>query len=181
MFRTMTAIGLLVLAPAAMAHELPEYDRSEWPHWIDVDRDCQNLRAEMLIAESLEPVTFTNDKGCTVDTGKWVGPYGGETFTGRKQVDIDHIVPLKEAHRSGGWAWSRTLKQAFANDPENLLITSASLNRAKSDQDPAQWLDILPGYKCTYLRKWISIKERYDLTYDKAEKAFLKTELEHCE
>ncbi len=43
-----------------------EYDRADWPHWIDDDGDCQNTRHEMLISTSNIPVEFKTDKGCQV-------------------------------------------------------------------------------------------------------------------
>ena len=37
---------LLSASPAC-----PAYDRKLWKHWIDEDKDCQNTRHEVLIAE----------------------------------------------------------------------------------------------------------------------------------
>ena len=102
-------IGLLALlvvnlSTVALA-ECPPYDRKDYRHWIDADGDCQNTRHEVLIDESQTPVTFKTDKGCRVVSGNWLGVYSGDDFTNASKLDIDHLVPLKEAHESGGYAW----------------------------------------------------------------------------
>ena len=73
----------LRLAVAPVAADRPGYDRGEWRHWNDVDRDCQNARHEVLIEESTTPVTFKSDERCRVATGNWTGPYTGTESTMR--------------------------------------------------------------------------------------------------
>ena len=51
---------------------IPKYNRTEWRHWNDEDRDCQNTRHEVLIMESLSPVKFKSDRGCQVLEGEWI-------------------------------------------------------------------------------------------------------------
>jgi len=69
------------------------YNRRDWPHWVDADRDCQNARAEALIAASTVPVKFRRSEGCVVSNGSWFDPYTGSTFTQAGELDIDHIIP----------------------------------------------------------------------------------------
>lgn len=38
----------------------------------------------------------TND-ACTITAGTWVSPYDNITFTVGHDLDIDHLVPLKNA------------------------------------------------------------------------------------
>lgn len=146
------------------------YKRSDWPHWVDYDRDCQNARAEMLISASTTPVKFKRYKGCVVSHGNWLDPYSGNAFTQAKKLDIDHIIPFKEAHISGGGAWSRAERRAFANDFENLIVVSATENRKKGAKDPAQWLPSSIDYHCEYVRRWVYLKTKYKLTMDAQEK-----------
>ena len=42
------------------------YNREDLPHWTDEGKDCQNTRAEILIAHSQMPVKFKRNKGCNV-------------------------------------------------------------------------------------------------------------------
>jgi hypothetical protein len=107
------------------------YDRSDWPHWSDDDKDCQNTRHEILISTSKKSVEFKTDKRCNVATGEWFDPFSGDTYFNSIELDLDHIVPLKFAHGHGADIWSRERKETFANDLDNLVLVQASLNRQK--------------------------------------------------
>src|SRR3954452_15958871 len=77
-----------------VASETPTgYVRDKFQLWIDADRDCQNTRAEVLVSESKVGTTG----GCTIRTGRWFSYYDRKTWTQASSLDIDHLVPLKEA------------------------------------------------------------------------------------
>ena len=121
---------------------LPEYDRGDWKHWTDVDGDCQDARQEVLAAESSVPVTFTDDRSCRVATGRWAAPYTGEVVEDPAKLDVDHTVPLANAHQSGAFAWSAERKELYANSlsyPGHLIATTASANRSKGRRGPEEW------------------------------------------
>ena len=163
------------------------YNRRDWGDWIDADRDCQNTRAEVLISESLAPVSFApEDDGdkCLVISGQWLGPWTGEVFTDASDVDIDHHVPLGHAHLSGGWDWPRERKRAYANDlthPASLQATSAPVNRSKGKQPPDEWRPEESAGWCRYAADWISVKEAWDLTVTSAEVGALEKMLATCD
>ena len=164
-----------------------EYDRSDWRHWVDVDRDCQNTRAEVLIAESVAPVSFAPEEDgdkCRVVSGRWVGPWTGEVFTDASDVDIDHHVPLGHAHLSGGWDWPPERKRAYANDlaePVSLQATSAPVNRSKGKKPPDEWQPDEFASWCRYAADWITVKEQWDLTVTSAEVGALEQMLSTCD
>jgi hypothetical protein len=174
-------IGLLALlvvnlSTVALA-ECPPYDRKDYRHWIDADGDCQNARHEVLIEESLEPVTYKDQGNCKVATGLWRGPYTGELIRDASKLDIDHLIPLKEAHESGGFAWSNERRSQFANDlssPESLVATTARANRSKGAKDPSEWLPKDETFYREYARAWIAVKLKWGLTADAAEIAVLR-------
>lgn len=133
-----------------------------------MDKDCQNTRQEILIERSLIKVKL-NKKGCTVLQGKWMDYYHPEEHFFARNVDIDHLIPLKHAHDSGAYQWSKEKKRIFANDPENLVITNKSYNRMKGAKTIAEWLPINKDRACQYIKDWIHIKKKYNLKLEEAE------------
>ena len=155
------------LAVREVPSGLPSYDRGDWPHWSDEDRDCQDTRQEALIAESEIPVSYKTENRCRVESGIWKDPYTNLTVHDPGDLDVDHLVPLANAHRSGAWAWSREQKKAYANDlsnPEHLLAVTASANRSKGRKGPEEWRPDNEGYWCEYARDWAGIKIRWNLS-----------------
>jgi hypothetical protein len=140
-----------------------DYDRRDWRHWVDEDGDCQDTRQEVLIASSSTEVVYADSRGCRVQSGTWVDPYTGVTYTDPSELDIDHLVALKEAHDSGGSYWPDSRKQAFANDFGNLIAVSASANRSKSNRDPLNWLPPNPESRCGFIAHWVEVKQAWAL------------------
>ena len=183
---TATSPPSLVKQPAiaSVPNDIPAYNRDEWRHWSDADGDCQNTRAEVLISESLSAVTFTPASGgCTVSTGLWIGPFTGRSFTQASDVDVDHMVPLKNAHDSGGWAWSAQKKKEYANNLSNvqhLVAVDDGSNQAKGARGPEEWMPPLAAYWCQYAADWIEVKNVWGLSATVVEWTALQSMLTTC-
>jgi len=190
-FITVCAIvfGLLISNPITVGatsfpltiseDKLTGYDRNLFKHWIDADKDGCDTRAEVLIEEAiLKPKIGLK---CKLTNGKWLSAYDGKIVTNSSLLDVDHMVPLAEAWRSGAWNWTAAQRQAFANDLENkeaLIAVTLSTNRSKSDRDPALWMPAKD--RCAYTSNWISIKTKYSLTVDSKESAKLSSLVSEC-
>ena len=155
------------------------YNRSAFKHWIDADKNGCNSRAEVLIEEAI--IKPKIGPKCKLTGGKWLSVYDGKTITNASQLDVDHMVPLAEAWRSGAWTWTSAQRQAFANDLENaeaLIAVTLSTNRSKGDKDPSLWLPA--NEKCSYVQNWISVKVKYSLSVDAFEAETLNSLLSNC-
>ena len=173
---------LSVLVAPRLAN-IPAYDRDEWRHWTDEDGDCQNTRQEALIEESATPVTYADFGQCRVAAGDWTGPYTGGRFYDPGALDIDHMIPLANAHWSGGWAWSLERKRQYANDLSykgHLVAAKASANRSKGSDGPEDWRPSVRSYWCQYAIDWVTIKETWGLTASAAEADALAEMLKTC-
>ena len=160
-----------------------EYDRqNDYPTWQDWDGDCQNNRHEVLESEHIDddsnhPLIFSSD-GCFVNSGKWLDPYDNLYYFSSSEVQIDHVVALFEAHKSGAWSFPAERKLKFANniDLDDLLIAvGGSSNASKGSSDPSDWMPSNSSFNCEYLNKWLDIKSVFRLGIDSDEReAILK-------
>ncbi|CAB4750340.1 unannotated protein [freshwater metagenome] len=169
----------------------PTYDRDAFgPAWSDVDGNGCNQRDDVLLRDA-EPgsTTTTRQDGCDHDVlaGTWVDPYTGArlVMTDMKDpaqaqaVQIDHVVPLAEAWRSGASGWSAARREAFANDLGVLVASGGPTNAAKGDDDPAAWLP-RARFQCAYVLRWVAVKDAWDLAVDDSEDAALRRVLAQC-
>ena len=168
---------LLTTTVLADSVSCPSYDCKSYRHWVDDDRDCQNTRHEVLIEESLSKIVFKSSKGCKALLGSWNDPYSGKTITDTSKLDIDRLVPLKEAHESGATNWLRELKRAYANDlddPDTVIAIDRSLNRRKEAKDPAEWSPPNDAYLADCAKAWVTVKLKWGLTADRRELVALR-------
>ncbi|MFJ9591049.1 HNH endonuclease family protein [Streptomyces acidicola] len=162
------------------AEDRTGYDRKrEFGDWIDADHDGCSTRAEVLLAEAVEPPTVSGR--CTLNGGRWYSWYD-DTFV--TKTDIDHAVPLAEAWDSGASKWSRQRRVEYANylgDDRHLVAVSQRSNRQKSDQDVTTWIvPDNPSQKCRYLSDQVAIKLAWSLTVDPAEQAAMHRIAAEC-
>ncbi|SHH29515.1 Protein of unknown function [Jatrophihabitans endophyticus] len=146
------------------------YDRDLFKTWIDEDGDGCDTREEVLLAEATKAPT--KGSGCTLSGGQWRSWYDGETWTDKSDVDIDHVVPLGEVWTSGGYGWSASRRQAYANDlgdDRTLEAVTDNVNQSKGDRDPAEWMPPAASAACKYVEYWVAVKTRWNLTADAAE------------
>ena len=147
------------------------YNRSLFPLWKDIDGDKCDSRQQVLKRDSISLPQVDPFK-CKVIEGDWVSPYDGALWTDPLDLDIDHVVALKETWDSGAWSWTTPQRQLYANDTSDsrtLLAVTDNVNQSKGDKDPSNWLPPLESYLCTYIGDWISIKARWGLSMDKSE------------
>ena len=174
----------LVITIADIPAGIPEYDRGEWRHWTDEDGDCQDARQEVLISESLVEVTYESDRQCRVATGRWWAPHLGHHLENPRHIDVDHHVPLKNAHDSGGWTWDAERKEAYANyleDDDHLVAISSRHNRSKGARGPEEWAPPDNSLWCQYAFDWAEIKATWGLTMTPVESHIVMDMIGTCE
>lgn len=171
-----TAAKLDQLTVAA-AGSMRGYSRERFPHWRNAGKNC-DVRDTVLKRDG----TGIKLSGCNVVGGRWSSRYDNRTLADPADVDIDHMVPLANAWRSGADEWDDDQRGDFANDLDRpqLFAVSATANRAKGDQDPSQWKPSNRDDWCPYAEDWIAVKHYWRLSVTTAEKATLDDMLGSC-
>ena len=168
---------LTTLTVAAWTHTTT-YVRDLFPTWDTISGTC-NTRETVLKRDGTGVIV---NSACTATSGTWYSPYDGATWTLGSDLDIDHVVPLKNAWESGAWAWTTTKRESYANDltdPQLIAVTD-NVNESKGDKSPDAWKPPLTSYYCTYARMWVRVKYVWSLTVTSAEKTALTSMLSGC-
>jgi Protein of unknown function (DUF1524) len=160
------------------------YSRENFEHWSrandfgwDAPESSCDAREAALIRDG-EDVEVGS--GCKVTSGSWYDPYTTQTFDDPQEIDIDHVVPLANAWRSGASSWSDEQRERYANDPEVLLSVEDNANQSKGDKGPEAWKPPNEAVWCDYAERWITIKAKYDMSINPEEKETLTQMLDGC-
>ncbi|KAJ6504726.1 hypothetical protein C8R47DRAFT_967947 [Mycena vitilis] len=174
-----TAKTYLAALTVAVDSNSPAYSRDLFKTWDIISGTC-DTRETVLKRDGTNVVVST---ACAATSGNWVSPYDGVATTLASDLDIDHVVPLKEAWLSGARDWTAAQREAFANDltrPQLVAVTD-NLNESKGVHHYVTgFVPPLASYVCTYIRAWITVKHYYDLTIDSAEKTALTKYINAC-
>ena len=177
----------LAVRSADEASVVPDYDRQAFgQRWADTDHNGCDTRNDILARDLARPTFKPGTRDCVVLTGTLAEPYTGTTIQfqrGDKSsalVQIDHVVALADAWRSGAWQWDAQRRQEFANDPENLLAVDGAANEDKSASSADQWLPPNAAFRCDYVKRQIAVKYAYGLSVTQAEQDTMATQLTTC-
>jgi len=143
------AVAVLFPARGALARSvirprqpLTGYSRAEFgTTWLDPDGNGCDARNEVLRRDLADVRIRPRSNGCVVESGVLIDPYTGARITFDRgprtsgEVNVDHVVPLGNAWRSGAAHWSITRRVTFANDPLELLAVLEATNAAKNGSD----------------------------------------------
>ncbi|MGF7236395.1 MAG: HNH endonuclease family protein [Frankia sp.] len=181
-----TALAALATVKVAKAGSLSGYTREKFGQaWADVDHNGCDTRDDVL-KRDLTKTTFRTTGGhrCVVLSGVLADPYTAKqihfTKAAATKVQIDHVVPLADAWRTGASGWSTVRRTALANDPGNLLAVDGSSNESKGDSDASEWLPPNHSYRCAYVARQVGIKAKYHLTVTPAERDAIRAVLSTC-
>jgi len=154
--------------------------------FADTDGNGCDTRNDAL-ARSLSGVSFRpGTADCVVLTGLLADPYSGRDIAfergplSSEKVQVDHVVALTDAWQKGARGWDAARREAFANDPLNLLVVDGALNQQKGDGDAAAWLPPHEAFRCAYAARQVAVKFTYGLRVTSSERAALVAVLSGC-
>lgn len=179
----------------ALIRDSEKKTKNKWEVW---QRDFP----EALKGQTAEEIDKKiNDPCATVVEGKWWDPYTNQTFERvvdyewapdkerlkrvNQQLDVDHLVPLGNAYKTGALQWNEEKRERYANylvDRHHLLTVDSTENQSKGMRDPSEYMppNRQESYHCEYIKNWIAIKWRWALGLTPQEKHALTQEIKKC-
>lgn len=135
-------------------------------------KTCLNIRGLVLQRDAKGDLSFAENNRCRITGAHWVDPYTNKHLYSANDIQIDHMVPLKNAYISGAWEWDYAKRCAYANYMGNefhLLPVLGYENSRKSDRSPDSYLPPTKEYVCQYIVNWLKIKMIWKLKLGKQE------------
>lgn len=159
------------------------YNREQFGgDWATTDNcDTRNL----ILQRDLKEVKLAKDN-CKVLGGNLQDQYSGKTIDFSRgqgtsdDVQIDHVVAVSDAWQKGAQQLDFKTREAFYNDPLNLLAVDGPTNTKKGDGDAATWLPPNKAYRCQYVARQVAVKAKYTLWVTQAEHDAIKRILDGC-
>lgn len=164
--------------------------REDFGGWIVADSkaSCLDTRGAVLVRseDSATPIQYKDARNCLVISGLWHEPYAGTDVTQAKQLQIDHVVPLKHVYITGGKDWAPAKRCYYANflhNPFHLLAVSGHENMAKGDKAPDGYLPPDTSFQCEYVSTWMKVKAIWGLVATDSEVDAIQKVIDtnHCD
>jgi hypothetical protein len=187
-----TALAGLAALPTKGRAPMTGYARTQFGQaWSDDNdqpfgRNGCDTRNDILRRDLKTIVVKAGTAGCVALSGRLDDPYTAMVIAFRRgeststRVQIDHVVALGDAWRSGAQQLSATQRLGLANDPLNLLAVDGPANLQKSDSDAASWLPANKAFRCTYVARQVAVKRKWRLWVTAAEHATVSAVLATC-
>ncbi|MHA4850962.1 DUF3761 domain-containing protein [Rhodococcus sp. MSC1_016] len=162
---------------------------STWSDDVAVEggRNGCDTRNDILRRDLTTVVLVPGSRGCVVRSGQLQDPYSGKilAFTSDNEgpfatVEIDRVVALADARRTGAQQLDEQTVRALANDPRNLQAVDGTASRQKAGRDASAWLPPNATYHCTYVAQQVDVKSIYRLAVSQQERDTIARVLGGC-
>ncbi len=182
-----TADQALALVEVGRLDSSTGYDRDRFGDgWQDPDGNGCDARNDVLRRDLTAVTIRPGTQDCIVESGVLQDPYSGVVQRFRRgpatsdQVQIDHVVSLSDAWRTGAQAWTAEQRAIFANDPLGLLATLKATNSNKAYLDVGGWLPPRADLRCPFVARVVAVKLRYGLRMRQSEHDAAAGVLDSC-
>lgn len=119
---------------------------------------------------------------CKVRQGTLVDPFTGleaKWVHGQDSpVGLVYVVPLEAAWQMGAARWDDQTRNAFVNDPLNLVVASLHDDAVRSGRPPGEWMPPDVSVGCAYATRYAAVSHRYDLPVTAADKKAMSASCE---
>lgn len=165
-----------------VTHDIAPYDREAdfGGRWTDTDGNGCTTRQDIMARDATEWVDADGD--CQPEQVVIADRYTGTAFVATNVGDAhtEHVVSAHDAWLTGAQNLTQAEREAFYQDPVNLITVEGSVNMAKGDKNAAQWLPPFEGGHCEFAAQQVTVKAKYDLGVTDAEYVTLSDILAGC-